>query len=463
MKTFGEHLQNLKVEQSLRYPIANIFKIIKRSRSKSEALELAKMYNKFILMLLLEDHIKEYLQKDLVLNWICDEWCMSFIDSGRLPYESDNPCSKPLTTNNFTERMNKSLKSQCGNTKTVVDFVENLYGIQKIRSILSEENSGQLNFHAGLVTYWNARTLEHENEEYHFAIDKKRRLNKERYYVLCGWIKNIENSDYFYVKKGNNSFCSPYNSAPIKINHEIQLKIDKMVGKLASKHNIEILPQYYLVNIQLGECMCLDFIWNSSFCDVCKHCHAARLFRSIQEKTESLATIKSNFVQYFRNKEKALLANSKNYIIYSGVEDEAFQEIVSLYNEVGDAIFYLYKRQLAEKDPFRPLELSEYNTMTYGSPKIHGAKKCNPSLNTALLSETYSTSIPIIDSTLLSGAYPTLEMHLEQYEQKEILPLQEKYVHSNTSNSQTIQTTLPHSIQCRNTTRIRNLKHGTQK
>ncbi|RIB16210.1 hypothetical protein C2G38_2038762 [Gigaspora rosea] len=54
-------------------------------------------------------------------------------------------------------------------------------------------------------------------------------------------------------------------------------------------------------------------------------------------------------------------------------------------------------------------------------------------------------------------------MHLEQYEQKEILPLQEKYVHSNTSNSQTIQTTLPHSIQCRNTTRIRNLKHGTQK
>ncbi|CAG8680652.1 13525_t:CDS:2, partial [Gigaspora margarita] len=252
---------------------------------------------------------------------------------------------------------------QRGNTKTVVDFVENLYGIQKIRSTLSEENSGQLNFHAGLVTYWNARTLEHENEEY---------------YVLCGWIKNIENSDYFYVKKGNNSFRSPYNSAPIKINHEIQLEIDKM-------------------------------------------------------------------------------------------------------------------RQLAEKDPFRPLELSEHNTMTYGSPKTHGAKKRNPSrfvtnrtnniinenlkvnstsglstisapiVNTALLSETYSTSTPIIDPTLLSEAYPTLEMHLEQYEQKEILPLQEKYVHSNTSNPQTIQTTLPHSIQRRNTTRIRNLKRGTQK
>ncbi|CAG8766272.1 19436_t:CDS:2, partial [Racocetra fulgida] len=97
-----------------------------------------------------------------------------------------------------------------------------------------------------------------------------------------------------------------------------------------------------------------------------------------------------------------------------------------------------------------------------------------PIVNTALLSETYSTSTPIIDSTLLSEAYPTLEMHLEQYEEdfnslneqqtrKEILPLQEKYIHSNTSNSQTIQTTLPHSIQRRNTTRIRNLKRGTQK
>ncbi|CAG8701711.1 14454_t:CDS:2, partial [Gigaspora rosea] len=238
----------------------------------------------------------------------------------------------------------------------------------------------------------------HENEEYHFAIDKKQRLNQRRYYVLCGWIKNIENSDYFYVKKGNNSFRSPYNSAPIKINYEIQLEINKMVGKLASKHNIEIPSQYYLVNIRSEECTCLDFIWNSSFRDVYKHCHAARLFRSIQEKTE--------------------------------IEDEAFQEIVSLYNKVGDAIFYPYKRQLAEKDPFRPLELSEHNTMTYGSPKKHGAKKRNPTpiVNTALLSETYSTSTPIIDPTLLSEAYPILEMHLEQ-----------------------------------NTTRIHNLKRHTQK
>ncbi|CAG8735386.1 20650_t:CDS:2 [Cetraspora pellucida] len=339
---------------------------------------------------------------------------MSFIDGGCLPYESDNPCSKPLTTNNFTERMNKSLENQHGNTKTVADFVENLYSIQKIHSTLSEKNSGQLNFHTGLVTYWNTCTLDHENEEYHFAIDKKRRLNQGRYYVLCGWIKNIENSNYFYVKKGNNSFRSLYNSAPIKINREIQLEIDKIVGKLASKHNIEIPSQYYLVNIQSEE-----------------------------------STIKSNFIQYFWNKEKALPANAKNYIIYSGVEDEAFQEIVSLYNEVGDAIFYPYKRQLAEKDPFRPLELSECNTMTYGSPKIHGAKKCSPT-------------------------YPILEMHLEHYEenfnslnkqqiQKEILPLQEKYVHSNTSNSQTIQATLPHSIQRRNTTRIRNLKRDIQK
>ncbi|CAG8814984.1 13154_t:CDS:2, partial [Gigaspora rosea] len=58
------------VEQSLQYPIAIAFKIIGQSRSKSEALKLAKMYNEFILMLPLEDHIKEYFQKDLALNWI---------------------------------------------------------------------------------------------------------------------------------------------------------------------------------------------------------------------------------------------------------------------------------------------------------------------------------------------------------------------------------------------------------
>ncbi|CAG8540351.1 3455_t:CDS:2, partial [Scutellospora calospora] len=38
-----------------------------------------------------------------------------------------------------------------------------------------------------------------------------------------------------------------------------------------------------------------------------------------------------------------------------------------------------------------------------------------------------------------------------------------KYIFSNSSNSQTIQTTLPHSIQRRNTTRIRNIKCGIQK
>ncbi|CAG8612273.1 7535_t:CDS:2 [Scutellospora calospora] len=241
------------------------------------------MYNEFILMLPLEDHIKESFQKDLLLNWICDEWYMSFIDGGHLPYKTDNPYAKPLTTNNFTERMNKSLESQHSNAKTVIDFVENLYGIQKVRSTLSKENSGQLTFHASLI-------------------------------------QDIKNSDYFYVRKGNNTFHSPYNLIPIKLNNKIQLEISKMVEKL-----------------------------NGSFYDICKHCHAAQLFKSIQKKTESLETIKST-------------------------EDEEFQEIIRLYNEVEDAIFYPYKWQLSENDPFRLLELSECNTMIYRSPKTHRAK-----------------------------------------------------------------------------------------
>ncbi|CAG8782969.1 4532_t:CDS:2, partial [Cetraspora pellucida] len=96
-----------------------------------------------------------------------------------------------------------------------------------------------------------------------------------------------------------------------------------------------------------------------------------------------------------------------------------------------------------------------------------------PIVNNVLLSETNSISTPIIDSILLSEAYPILKKYLEHYEenfnslnelqiQKKILLLQEKYVYSNTSNSQTIQTTLPHSVQCRNTTRIHNLKCDIQ-
>ncbi|CAG8689984.1 5335_t:CDS:2, partial [Scutellospora calospora] len=127
--------------------------------------------------------------------------------------------------------------SQRSNAKTVVDFVENLYGIQKVRSTLSKENSEQLTFHAGLI-------------------------------------QDIKNSNYFYVRKRNNTFHSPYNLTHIKLKNKIQLEISKMVEKLVLKHNIEILSQYYLVNIHLEECTYLDFIWNGSFHNICKHCHA---------------------------------------------------------------------------------------------------------------------------------------------------------------------------------------------
>ncbi len=37
-----------------------------------------------------------------------------------------------MTTNNYTERLNHIIESQHSDTKTVVNFVEGLYGIQLI-------------------------------------------------------------------------------------------------------------------------------------------------------------------------------------------------------------------------------------------------------------------------------------------------------------------------------------------
>jgi hypothetical protein len=36
---------------------------------------------------------------------------------------------------------------------------------------------------------------------------------------------------------------------------------------------------YYLINTKTGECMCFDYIWNGPFRDVCKHCHAALIYK----------------------------------------------------------------------------------------------------------------------------------------------------------------------------------------
>ena len=64
-----------------------------------------------------------------------------------------------MTTNNYTERLNRTIESQHSGTKTVVNFVEGLYGVQLIRENLTSQN-GNLNFEAGLATVFDMQTIE---------------------------------------------------------------------------------------------------------------------------------------------------------------------------------------------------------------------------------------------------------------------------------------------------------------
>jgi hypothetical protein len=101
--------------------------------------------------------LKNKLIKDLYNNWICDKWISGFIDAGRIL--NDQTIMHIMTTNNYTERLNRTIESQYSGTKTVVNFVERLYGIQLTRENLTSEN-GNLNFEAGLTTVFDMQTIE---------------------------------------------------------------------------------------------------------------------------------------------------------------------------------------------------------------------------------------------------------------------------------------------------------------
>ncbi|CAG8834710.1 18580_t:CDS:2, partial [Racocetra persica] len=72
--------------------------------------------------------------------------------------------------------------------------------------------SSQLVFEVGQVTYWNSRIIEYQTLPFKQPIDMKQRLNQGRLYVILHSVKPaVEGSDtYFYVKKGNSEFRSPY-------------------------------------------------------------------------------------------------------------------------------------------------------------------------------------------------------------------------------------------------------------
>ncbi|PKY38473.1 hypothetical protein RhiirA4_537325 [Rhizophagus irregularis] len=95
-----------------------------------------------------------------------------------------------------------------------------------------------------------------------------------------------------------------------------------------------IRSNYYAVNIITGE-SCLDYTWNGSFRDVCKHVHAV--------------------LTYFKDKQRVLPSPNKNLLIYNGSVDIAYQEIIRLYNLQGNLIFNSNERPTNHiNEPFRP-------------------------------------------------------------------------------------------------------------
>ncbi|GET03954.1 hypothetical protein GLOIN_2v1542684 [Rhizophagus clarus] len=114
-----------------KYPIALAFKIVGRSRTEETAIEMVKQYNEFVSTLPIEKTKKDKLIDDLSKNWMSAEWKLSFIDAGRIPQNITNRL--PWTTNNFTERINRT-----------------------IEAVYSDLNK----FESGLVTLFNTQTIE---------------------------------------------------------------------------------------------------------------------------------------------------------------------------------------------------------------------------------------------------------------------------------------------------------------
>jgi hypothetical protein len=145
--------------------LAIAFKIIGRSRTKDESKELGLLYQDFVNSLKLPDNIKLKLISDLNQNWLCDEWQLSFIDAGRILQNYE--CI--MTTNNFTERLNRTIEANYSGIQTIVNFVERLYGIKLKRENITE-NTGQIQFEAGLATMFNMKSIEEVSTSYFLSL-----------------------------------------------------------------------------------------------------------------------------------------------------------------------------------------------------------------------------------------------------------------------------------------------------
>ena len=184
----------------------------------------------------------------------------------------------------------------------------------------------------------------------HIASDKLHRLNHGRLLFLLDYVEFSGINDYFYVKKGDYSLIleSSYDSELIRLDHDILNLLMPLHHKLMEQHLKNVSnhfehSEYYLVNTKTGECMCLNYIWNGSFRDTCKHCHAALIHKEAITSSNILLfkqEVKKDLVQYFKNKQRVLPAESKNLLIYNGDVETAYLEIVNLYNIHGNFSFY---------------------------------------------------------------------------------------------------------------------------
>jgi hypothetical protein len=90
---------------------------------------------------------------------MCNEWRLNFIDAGRISYNNLYN-SVPWTTNNFTERIHRTIEVTYTEKQTVLSFIERLYGVKLLRNNLTENSGPFSNFEAGLVTLFNTQSIE---------------------------------------------------------------------------------------------------------------------------------------------------------------------------------------------------------------------------------------------------------------------------------------------------------------
>ncbi|UZO01004.1 uncharacterized protein OCT59_012113 [Rhizophagus irregularis] len=361
MKTFSENLNKWQIPAKFRYPIALAFKIVGRSRTEETAIEMAKKYIEFINTLPLEKTKKDKLIDDLSKNWMCTEWKLSFIDAGRISKNITNRFS--WTTNNFTERINRTIEAVYSGKQTPLTFVERMYGIKfQSETIVSHEDLNK--FESGLVTLFNTQTIEQQTKDDMICCDKLRRLNQGRLDFLLNMVKISSDQNTFLVKKKSDDlFVSSYDDKPLRLDEKIVRKLNDMINFLMKSllsENVILEQGFHICNVITGECTCWEYIWNSSLRDKCRRCHAATLLIETQQKghLEVVNEAKKNLVLYFRNKERVVPASIKNNVIYQG-----------------NKIFYPLKRSSQEiKDLFRPAELSERTKSNLGAPPKLSAK-----------------------------------------------------------------------------------------